>query len=60
MKPVIYKTYYIEYNDHGLDKCVNIVGRSFDEVIKSFEEFFNKKGYEIVSVNLRATGYMYV
>lgn len=60
MEAVEYVTYNIEYNDHGLYKCINIVGRSFDEVLKSFEKFSRKRGYEIININLRASGYMYV
>lgn len=60
MKPIEYVTYNIEYNDHGLCKCINLVGKSFDEILKSFEIFNGKKGYKIISVNLRATGYMYL
>ena len=58
MEAVEYVTYNIEYN--GLYKCINIVGRSFDEVLKSFEKFSRKRDYEIININLRASGYMYV
>lgn len=60
MKPIEYMIYNIEYNDYGICKCINIVGKSFDEVLKSFEIFNCKKGYKIISVNLRATGYAYI
>lgn len=60
MKPIVYVTYKIDYNDYGLDKSVNIVGKSFEEVLKFFEEFNIKKTYKIISINLIATGYTYI
>lgn len=55
-----YMTYYIKYDDHGIYKYINIIGKNFDDVLKSFNLFKGEKEYKIVNIKLIATGYLYI